>query len=113
MLFNKESLVGAITAFTLLSSVNGRALFRRNDFCAKEDVVTSNGQTWDGSPSQLYESEFHLRDNLNASPLWLRILPLGASITQGVKSTPQDGYRKELRAHLKSLGHNINMVGSR
>jgi hypothetical protein len=44
---------------------------------------------------------------------WLRIMPLGASITQGVGSSPQDGYRKPLRDHLRSLGYKVNMVGSR
>lgn len=44
---------------------------------------------------------------------WLRIMPLGASITQGTGSTPEDGYRKPLRDHLRSLGYKVNMVGSR
>jgi hypothetical protein len=46
------------------------------------------------------------------SPEWLRIMPLGASIVAGSRSTPQDGFRKPLRDHLRSLGFKVNMVGS-
>jgi hypothetical protein len=109
---SKEQLIGAFTAFSLVSSVSGRALLRRDDFCAQEDIVNEKGNRWDGSASQLLESKFHLLDNHKASPQWLRIMPLGASITYGLKSTPEDGYRKSLREHMVSLGHKVNMVGS-
>ncbi|KAF2824052.1 SGNH hydrolase [Ophiobolus disseminans] len=116
MWLNQRSFIGAVTALSLLSSANGRAISRRDDFCPESDLVNDNGDHWDGSPSQLFESTFHLAEQQaeqqKVSPKWLRILPLGASITRGLKSTPEDGYRKSLREHLKSLGHNVNMVGS-
>ncbi|KAF1993338.1 carbohydrate esterase family 3 protein, partial [Amniculicola lignicola CBS 123094] len=42
----------------------------------------------------------------------LRIMPLGASITQGAASVPLNGYRKGLRDQLRFLGYEVNMVGS-
>jgi len=42
----------------------------------------------------------------------LRIMPLGASITQGAASVPLNGYRKGLRDQMRFLGHEVNMVGS-
>lgn len=44
---------------------------------------------------------------------YLRILPLGASITQGVDSSTGNGYRKPLRDKLRSQGWLVNMVGSK
>ncbi|KAL2819388.1 hypothetical protein BJX63DRAFT_428611 [Aspergillus granulosus] len=43
----------------------------------------------------------------------LRILPLGASITWGLASSDNNGYRKALRDQLRSDGFDVNMVGSR
>ncbi|KAL6229273.1 SGNH hydrolase-type esterase domain-containing protein [Aspergillus navahoensis] len=43
----------------------------------------------------------------------LRILPLGASITWGLRSTDGNGYRKALRDQLRYKGFEVNMVGSR
>lgn len=42
----------------------------------------------------------------------LRIMPIGASITAGHGSSPEDGYRKSLRNMLRFTGHPVNMVGS-
>ncbi|KAL5435439.1 hypothetical protein PMIN07_006470 [Paraphaeosphaeria minitans] len=49
---------------------------------------------------------------------WLRIMPLGASITYGQRGdgkTTNDlshnGYRKALRDQLRSRGYNVNMIG--
>ena len=46
---------------------------------------------------------------------WLRIMPLGASITAGDFDPPDDpsgnGYRKPLRDQLRADGWNVNMVG--
>ena len=45
----------------------------------------------------------------------LRIMPLGASITQGYGTTPMgspNGYRKPLRDQLRWRGWPVNMVGS-
>jgi hypothetical protein len=44
---------------------------------------------------------------------FLRIMPLGASITQGVFSSDQTGYRKSLRQQLRFDGWQVNMAGSR
>ena len=44
---------------------------------------------------------------------WLRIMPLGASITQGVGSDDGNGYRKLLRDQLRYAGWDVNMVGSK
>ncbi|KAL3471764.1 SGNH hydrolase-type esterase domain-containing protein [Aspergillus californicus] len=50
------------------------------------------------------------RQGLNVPDL--RILPLGASITNGLKSTDKTGYRKWLRDQLRWTGFEVNMVGS-
>jgi lysophospholipase L1-like esterase len=49
---------------------------------------------------------------------WLRIMPLGASITDGQRGDGQttndvshNGYRKALRDQLRSRGYNVNMIG--
>ncbi|KAL4860487.1 SGNH hydrolase-type esterase domain-containing protein [Aspergillus spectabilis] len=47
-----------------------------------------------------------------ADSFTLRILPLGASITEGYKSSDGTGYRKALRAQLRHAGWSVNMVGS-
>jgi hypothetical protein len=106
------SLVGASTAFLFFTSAHGRVLFRRGQFNQYQDVVNDKGDKWDGSAAQLFDSRYQLANGQKASPEWLRILPLGASITKGAKSTPEDGYRKSVREHMKNLGHNVNMVGS-
>ena len=60
-------------------------------------------------------------DNVLASresekPSWLRIMPLGASITAGDPAPPDDdsknGYRGFLREKLRSEGWEVNMVGN-
>ena len=48
----------------------------------------------------------------DVKPTWLRILPLGASIVKGLRSDPEDGFRKPLRDKLRSRGHSVNMIGS-
>jgi hypothetical protein len=44
---------------------------------------------------------------------YLRIMPLGASITEGVKSSDGNGYRKPLVENLTKLKWKVNMVGSK
>lgn len=56
------------------------------------------------------ETSLGLRDT--KQPEWLRIMPLGASIVRGLHSTPEDGFRKNLRDNLRSQGFKVNMVGS-
>jgi hypothetical protein len=46
-------------------------------------------------------------------PFYLRVMPLGASITQGYDSTDGNGYRKWLREELRYQGWPVNMVGSK
>jgi len=43
---------------------------------------------------------------------YLRICPLGASITNGYESSDGNGYRKHLRDQLRWSGWAVNMVGS-
>ncbi|KAL2859235.1 hypothetical protein BJX68DRAFT_261682 [Aspergillus pseudodeflectus] len=45
-----------------------------------------------------------------ADSFTLRILPLGASITEGYKSSDGTGYRKALRAQLRHAGWSVNMA---
>lgn len=45
-------------------------------------------------------------------PFMLRVMPLGASITYGFRSTDGNGYRNHLRDRLRSEGWKVNMVGS-
>ncbi|KAM0547807.1 hypothetical protein ACHAPJ_010269 [Fusarium lateritium] len=48
-----------------------------------------------------------------ANDFYLRVMPLGASITQGYLSTDNNGYRKWLRSQLRYKGWKVNMVGSK
>ncbi|KAK7445650.1 fungal specific transcription factor [Colletotrichum acutatum] len=43
----------------------------------------------------------------------LRLMPLGGSVTHGVGSSDQSGYRKKLSELLHGCGYNVCMVGSR
>lgn len=49
----------------------------------------------------------------NAPKVPLRLMPLGASITDGFRSSTGNGYRKDLRDMLVQDGFAVNMVGSR
>lgn len=49
----------------------------------------------------------------SAQDFFLRVMPLGASITQGLQSTDGNGYRKWLRSQLRFKGWKVNMVGSK
>ncbi|KKK25956.1 hypothetical protein ARAM_003532 [Aspergillus rambellii] len=42
----------------------------------------------------------------------LRVMPLGASITLGYRSTGKNGYRKWIRQQLRYIGWEVDMVGS-
>jgi hypothetical protein len=48
-----------------------------------------------------------------ANDFYLRVMPLGASITQGYLSSDENGYRKWLRSQLRFKGWKVNMVGSK
>lgn len=45
--------------------------------------------------------------------MWLRIMPLGASISYGYTSNDGNGYRNFLRDQIVNYGNLVNMVGSR
>ncbi|PLN80097.1 SGNH hydrolase [Aspergillus taichungensis] len=51
-------------------------------------------------------------DNAVEKPFLLRTMPLGASITFGLKSTDENGYRGWLRRQMRFAGWEVNMVGS-
>ncbi|KAH7417851.1 carbohydrate esterase family 3 protein [Cadophora sp. MPI-SDFR-AT-0126] len=48
-----------------------------------------------------------------ARDFYLRVMPLGASITQGQGSSDGNGYRRWLRSQLRWKGWLVNMVGSK
>jgi hypothetical protein len=56
-----------------------------------------------------YDSSLARRDT---EYFTLRVMPLGASITQGYLSSDNNGYRKVLREQLRYSGWPVNMVGS-
>jgi hypothetical protein len=83
------------------------------------DVTAVNHQTHDYV--DLDQNDFDNRtvtdqtlglDRRAAKDFYLRVMPLGASITQGYKSSDGNGYRKWLRAQLRYKGWKVNMVGS-
>ncbi|GAM34923.1 hypothetical protein TCE0_015r02825 [Talaromyces pinophilus] len=57
----------------------------------------------------VYDSSLAPRD---AEYFTLRVMPLGASITQGYLSSDNNGYRKVLREQLRYSGWPVNTVGS-
>jgi hypothetical protein len=66
--------------------------------------------TNDDDPTESSNGE---RLRSRALDFYLRIMPLGASITQGVGSSDGTGYRKLLRQQLRFEGFKVNMVGSK
>ncbi|KAJ5214936.1 hypothetical protein N7468_010615 [Penicillium chermesinum] len=54
-----------------------------------------------------------LEARITSTPLLLRILPLGASITWGYLSSTGNGYRKPLRDQLRYAGYEVDMVGTK
>jgi hypothetical protein len=83
------------------------------------DVI--NSTSLDNFPTYIGSSPNATLPNLPGGKLsrratkdeYLRILPLGASITQGVDSSTGNGYRKPLRDKLRSEGWLVNMVGTK
>ncbi|KAK4499432.1 hypothetical protein PRZ48_009946 [Zasmidium cellare] len=72
---------------------------------------TGEAASWESLSADVFNTS-NIEPRQNRKPEWLRIMPLGASITRGVGSSPEDGYRKPLRDRLRSLGYKVNMVGS-
>ncbi|KAK2000965.1 GDSL-like Lipase/Acylhydrolase [Colletotrichum falcatum] len=64
---------------------------------------------WHHPPAMRPRADFNILVGGNVS---LRIMPLGASITYGEKSTDGNGYRKALRDLLVADGNPVDMVGS-
>jgi hypothetical protein len=70
-------------------------------------------------PANLHEGHvkrhMHGTERRAAKDFFLRVMPLGASITEGVGSekSGHNGYRKLLRSQLRWKGWNVNMVGSK
>ncbi|KAK6068339.1 killer toxin subunits alpha beta [Seiridium cupressi] len=68
-------------------------------------------------PAEIYGSNHTLTSDLlvskRAPDFYARILPLGASITLGLRSSTGNGYRKPLRDGLRKEGWEVNMVGSK
>ncbi|EHK97448.1 hypothetical protein M7I_6785 [Glarea lozoyensis 74030] len=48
-----------------------------------------------------------------AKDFYLRVMPLGASIVEGIASSDSNGFRKHLRQQLRWKGWKVNMVGSK
>lgn len=72
-----------------------------------EPDVSGNASDYDLSNLEMVE-----RRADGDTDFFLRIMPLGASVTQGVQSTDGNGYRKWLRSELRYQGWKVNMVGS-
>jgi len=62
------------------------------------------------APKNNLESPINHRDT---NKFLLRIMPLGASITMGYKSTDGNGYREHIRQQLRYEGWQVDMVGSK
>lgn len=114
MRFSHHGLTINFTVLSLLYFADGHPASVINEFRVPQGLVEDDVGNGDGSASPLFNftSYLHRRQGQTTSPEWLRIMPLGASIVAGVRSTPEDGFRKPLRDHLRSLGYKVNMVGS-
>lgn len=60
-----------------------------------------------------FEHEVSTIQTRDTDKFLLRIMPLGASITMGYKSTDLNGYREHIRQQLRSEGWQVDMVGSK
>lgn len=70
-------------------------------------------------PSHFNDGVFNVKAGASkrAGDFYLRLMPLGASITKGDPAQPdvdtaKNGYRKPLRDRLRADGWEVNMVGS-
>lgn len=87
-----EAVIGAIS--TLLSL--------QADHVAPGFISSNSTPSWHTSLAKRAAQDF-----------FLRVMPLGASITEGIGSRNGAGYRDLLRAQLRTRGWNVNMVGSK
>jgi hypothetical protein len=117
------SLTVTLVAAFILSFVNGRSIVHvRNVEGIQHDFEEHEESHWDESARLTFNSTSYaqipayslsnLRRRQSSDPEWLRIMPLGASIVRGLRSSPEDGFRKALRDHLRSIDFKVNMVGS-
>lgn len=97
-----------------------------------QDVIspwkdTATGFGPDVSLAKAWNASFPLSEGITSSPtnnsgvtssdglsrraakdFWLRVMPLGASITQGIHSSDDNGYRKWIREQLRWEGWQVN-----
>jgi hypothetical protein len=81
-------------------------IFEGNSSYLPQIAGSVNGSSDDASGNSTLQSRA-------AKDFYLRIMPLGASITEGTGSTDGNGYRKWLRQQLRWKGWKVNMVGSK
>lgn len=89
-----------------------------NDFPTYEGSTLPNlddvdVNTTDPSADLFDTSSVSSLNGRSAQDFFLRIMPLGASITEGVRSSDGNGYRRALRDQLRFKGWKVNMVGSK
>jgi hypothetical protein len=78
-----------------------------------EGIQTTDPTTINGTDDTSEGEETTGLKTRDAKDFYLRILPLGASITQGLESSDGNGYRKLLRQQLRWKGWKVNMVGTK
>jgi hypothetical protein len=78
-----------------------------------EGINTNYPTTIDGTDDASEGEDTTGLRTRDAKGFYLRIMPLGASITQGVESSDNNGYRKLLRQQLRWKGWKVNMVGTK
>ncbi|KAI2640176.1 carbohydrate esterase family 3 protein [Xylaria nigripes] len=90
-------------------------LCKAGDFCQAlaYAAVLTQGLVFASPIAAKDDNQLSRRADGFANGLWLRIMPLGASITYGLKSSDGNGYRKYLRDMIVDNGNDVNMVGSR
>lgn len=104
-----RGLVSCLTVFlVLLASCRASPLLFGSNDATDVDLLTSDTVTRDENSPLIFARQ-------NAGNFYLRIMPLGASITRGSNDHPDlrgRGYRKFLRDKLRISGWKVNMVGS-
>ncbi|KAF4512482.1 hypothetical protein G6O67_001617 [Ophiocordyceps sinensis] len=76
-------------------------------------VLFSQGGVEASLASQSGSHDIRDQSRAEAAKVPLRLMPLGASITYGLKSSDGNGYRQDLRQMLVRDGYRVDMVGSR
>lgn len=77
------------------------------------DVVEPGTVEGTPKPMKIFAAPTYSSEARLAADFFIRAMPLGASITQGVASTDGNGYRKYFRDQLRFNGWKVNMVGSK